>query len=475
MLLLGVQVFVAPCVGMAQSAPANDAKALAVVDRAIDRMGGESALRGVKSVRMDVMTQWMRTNFADHPFADQPSYEHNIELRDYTTRSWRNTRDFLGGAGGSVDIVRDTVGARTLTVPGRPATTTPLNTAYVDERRELFAVATERMLLAARDAGGLGLLTDTLIDQVPHARVSATIDGLPSTLFFRRTDGLPAMMRFRADETNDFGLAPWGAMDVEYWYSNWARLAPGVMLPRQRDVRRVGRTYKRMTLVTASINAPAPADSFVIADSTVATFLATERRPMWRASLDTTKIIAENFVSFVPWVGTSGAVRIGGKWMLFESGQRDGATALIEQFFASRTPNAPLGGAIVANVATSNGGAVHIAKRKLPLYVAPGATRMVRTIVGAPAATAMTVVNTPRWVRIGTDSLWMEPVNLPDFGGTVFVYSPTLKWLYNPMIGRNTIQPEYDDVVSRLRARGMTVEWTGSARDIHAAAAPAVR
>ena len=75
------------------------------------------------------------------------------------------------------------------------------------------------------------------------------------------------MVRFRADETNDMGLAPWGLHEVEFWYSNWALVPPGVMLPRQRDVQRVGKPYKRMTVLQAMINAPAPADSFAISDS----------------------------------------------------------------------------------------------------------------------------------------------------------------------------------------------------------------
>lgn len=453
----------------------NDPRAVIIVDRAIARMGGEAALRAVKGVRMDIMTQWARTNFADHPFADLPSYERNVELRDYTTNAWRNTRDFMG-SGSSVDIVADTVGARFLSGAGRPTMVMPLNVAYVDERRQLFAVATERLFLAARDAGGMRMLTDTVIDRVKHARIAATVDGIATTIVVRSTDGLPAFVRYRADETNDFGLAPWGEMEVEYWYSNWARLAPGVLIPRQRDVRRVGRTYKRMSVLTAAFNAPAPADSFAIADSTVAKYLATERRPMWNVPLDSTKILADHFAAFGPWTGTSGAVRIGGKWVLLESGQRDGAAALVQNFFAKRTPESPIGAVIASNGFAGNGGVVFAAAQKIPIYASPGAYPVVRQILGATRATAATtVIGTARWVKIGTDSLWMEPVDAPDSYGSLVVYSPTLKWAYSLLAGRPSTQFELDAALARLRARGFVVESLGGARELRGAAPAAAR
>lgn len=267
-----------------QSAGAQSA-ATAVVDRAIARMGGDAALRAIRTIRMDVITQWQRTVLTDHPFADAPSYERHADLRDYQARAWRNTRQFIP-AGRTVDIVADTVGARTVQGPNGMPSTTPLNIAYVDERRELFAFAPERMLQLVRDAADLRALPDTTIAGVVHARVSATVEGFQSTLFLRRTDGLPALARFRANETNDFGLAPWGTMEVEFWYSAWSRVAPGVLLPRQRDVRRIGRPYKRMTVVAMTVNAPAPADSFAITETTARSYLANARRPMWDVAPD---------------------------------------------------------------------------------------------------------------------------------------------------------------------------------------------
>lgn len=441
----------------------NAPRAVALIERAVTRMGGEPALRAITSLRQDVMTTWQRTAFGDHPYADAPSYERHVDLRDYTTNAWRNTRTFLPGSGSSVDIVRDTVGGRTATGPNNQQQIQPLNIAYVDERRELFAFAPERMLLLARDAGGLRTLADTTIDGVIHARIATTVDGFPATWFMRSTDGLPAMVRFVADETNDFGLAPWGEQEVEIWYSAWGRVAPGILYPRQRDVRRVGRPYKRMTSLAITINAPAPADSFAIADSVVQRFLLSERRPMWAVPLDSTKIESDAFASFSPWIGAAGALKVGGKWVLIETGQAAGAARNAAEWLARRT-GAPVAAGIAARTSTGNGGARWFVDERLPLYTARGATRMLRQIVGTARWSRATPVTTSRWVRIGSDSLWLEPIDLPDTPGALAVYSPAHRWLYSPVYGALPYQVEHDALIARLRARGLAVEWAGGAR-----------
>lgn len=460
-----------PAAGIAGVAPAStaapsDPRALALVDRAITRMGGEAALRGIRTIRMDVLTQWQRTAYSAHPYADQPSFERHADLRDYATHAWRNTRDFLPG-GRVVDIVRDTVGARTAPTQGGALSTMPLNVAYVTERRELFAFAPERTLLLARDAGGLRLLSDSSIAGVAHARIAGAIDGFPATWFLRRTDGLPAMVRFRADETDDFGLAPWGEMEVETWWSNWVQLPPGVLLPRQRDVRRVGRPYKRMTALAITVHAAAPADSFSLSDDVVQRFLATERRPMWAVSLDSTQVTDSAFVTFPVFLGSMGAVRVGGVWVVLETAQAEGAMQLAHDWLERHTGRGA-GVGVAARAASGNGGARWFAARRRPLLVAPGAAAHVRSIVPARELAAATVVSTARWVRAGTDSLWLEPIDLPDAAGTLAVYSPAHRWVYSPLFGFPAYRVEHDALVRRLRARGLAVEWMGWGRAIRA-------
>lgn len=459
------------------AAQGGTAGAHALLDRGIARMGGDSALRALRSIRTDVLTQWLRTSFATQPFADGPSYERNVDLRDYTTRSWRNTRAFLAASANAaplIDVVRDTIASRfSSPAAGAPGSWAPLSLAYVDERRELFAFAAERLLPALRADPAIRLLADTTINGQPHGRIAAVVDGWPTTVFLRRSDGLPTMVRFRADETNDQGLAPWGVSDVEFWYSGWSRVQGGLFLPRQRDVIRAGKPYKRMTALAMAINPPAPADSFAISDSVTAAYLATERRPMWLVPLDSAKIVREHFAPFPPFTGSAGAVRIGGTWILMETGQTPGSTDRLAAWLARTVPGATITAGFATVPSTSNGGVRWFASRRLALHVAPGAVGQVRTMLGG--MTGATVITAPRWVRVGTDSLWVEPFSGPEFNGGLAVYSPALKWLYIAVAGSPVVQTEQVALVARLAARGLPVEFLGSSRALVTPVAPPAR
>lgn len=471
---VGLAALIAAPFGLAAQSPTSTPSAL--LDRAITRMGGNAALEAIRSLRMDVLTQWLRTSFADHPFADLPTYERNVELRDYSAKAWRNTRYFSPTSltAAVVDVVRDTIAARLMPrAPGASPAWGPLNVAYVEERRELFAFAPGQLLRALRADPAARLLPDTILDGLSHARIAATVEGWPAVLFLRRADDLPAMVRFLANETNDFGLAPWGTHEVEFWYSGWTRVPGGALLPRQHDVRRVGRPYKRMTALALVVNAPAPADSFAISDSVAADYLATDRQPMWRTPLDqTARLERENFVVLPPMVGSPGAVRIGGKWLMIETAQAVGAMELVASWFERRGHGA-IAGALVTNVGTSNGGAPWFLARKLPVLAAPGAERALSVITGSRrGGSGVTLVPSARWTHVGGDSLWLEPVSAPDYLGTMAVYSPTLRWLWLPFAGSPTHEPDLQAAIHRLEARGLAVALVGGPRGIVAPRRP---
>jgi hypothetical protein len=440
---------------------------MAVLDQGIARMGGDSLLRSITAVRLDMLTQWLRTSFADAPFTDMPSYERNVELRNYRTASWRNTRYFAPAAPrpGVIVVVRDTIAlfGRQQSVTDSALEWAPLNVAYVDERRELFAFEPVRLMLALRDATDLQVLPDTAIDGDRHVRLASTIDGWSSVTFLRHSDGLPRMVRFRADETNDFGLAPWAEHEVEFWFSSWTLVRPGLLLPRQRDVRRVGRPYKRMTVLQATINPVAPADSFAVSDSLARAYLATEQRPMWQLPLDSlARIERDAFAVVPPLLGSAGAVRIGGQWLVMEAAQAVGAMDLLAKWLEQHGGRVPVAGAMATNVWTGNGGAPWFTNRRLPVHVALGAMPTLQRINGG--ARGLTPIDEPGWIAVGTDSLWVEPLTVPDMPGTMMVYSPTLRWLWLPFAGSPAHAADQAAIIDRLERRGFTVELLGGPR-----------
>jgi hypothetical protein len=465
------------------AAPAQSATAL--LDTAIARMGGAAVARDVKRARFEMMTQWQRTAFDTRPYADQPSYESHTDLRDYEAAAWRNTRRFNNGRAivEIADVVRDSVAIRRS--PGgpggvaspsvvTPGAWTPLNIAYVDERRELFAMAPERLLLAARNARDLRTLGDTIIGKAPHARVMATVDGFRTTILLHRGTGFLAAARFRTAEPNDFGLVPWGEMDVEFWYSGWRKQPSGLAYPYQWDVRRVGQPYKRMTVIAATFNPPATPDSFVVSDSLRAAYLATATRPMHDIPLDSARIVESRFASFNTPGAPAGAVKLGKEWVLLETGQAPSSVERASTWLGKADAGGRIAGALVTMPATGNGGTAWLAAHRTPVHMAPGAAPFMDAVLrgySAPSA-GVAAVTRGRWLRVSGDSLWLEPIDLPDAPGSLVAYAPSLEWVYSASAA---IPLHLDLILARARQRGWHVSRFGSAWGVLTMLTPAQR
>lgn len=447
--------------------------ASAALDTAIAHMGGEETLRRIERVRFETMTLWQRMSFENRPSDLIGSYELHSDLRNYVLGGWRNTRRFVGGPSlrEMTDIVQKDAGIRRIPNPdGTFQPWSPINIAYVDERKELFAFAPERLLLGARGASDLRALPDTTIAGLPHARVSATVDGFPTTIFLRRNDGLLAMARYHAAQPNDFGLAPWGDMEVEMWYSRWTKYplpgTQGVGYPTQWDVRRVGRLYKRLTLLAANFDAAAPADSFAISDSLRTVFASgSASRPMWEFPMDSAKIIEPRLARFGNIGQAQTAVKFGSQWLLLEGTGVPQRNETDVQWLRTADPGSSVAGLLVTVPNAGRGGAAWFTSHKLPVYVAPGSGAAMAATLGnwKQPRTAATVIAKPQWVRIGGDSLWVESIDYPDYPGALVAYVPSMRWVYS---GLAASPLNMDVLVARIRERGWTVDRIGSVRSL---------
>ncbi|MDB4917815.1 MAG: putative peptidase [Gemmatimonadetes bacterium] len=450
--------------------------ATSALDTAIARMGGATVLRGIERARFEMITQWQRSVFDDRRYADQPSYEWHSDLRDYSTSSWRNTRRFVAATTWreGTDVVQDSVairrspgGAGGVASPAIVAAGawTTLNIAYVDERRELFAMAPERLLLAMRGAPDLRALPDTTIAGVANARVIATLSGVPTTVYLHRGDGMLAGATFRATETNDFGLVPWGEMTVEFWYSSWRKYPTGISYPHQWDVRRVGQPYKRMTVLGATFNPPAQPDSFTVSDSLRAAYFRTAMRPMHDIPIDSARIVDGRFVSFATPGAPAGAVKLGKRWVLLEGGSAPISIERASAWLKGNDASTQVAAALLTLSGAGSGGAGWLTSQRVPLFAARGAMRSVAHSLNGYHASSqgLSEVKSGRWLKVDGDSLWMEPIDLPDAPGSLLVYVPSLEWIYTGMaVGALQL----DIALARARAKGWKVTRTGSLRAI---------
>lgn len=439
----------APAAGLP---PATD-----VLETAIERMGGLEALRGIERVRFDMITQWNRLNYAGGPYEQGPSYELHTDVRDYTLGAWRNTRDFSGQGRQVVDLVRGDVAVRDFGQGFQP-----LNVAYVDERRELFAYTPDRLVLGLHDAPDLAALPDTTIAGAPHARVRGTVNGLAMTLHLRRSDALPAMVRFVAAHTNDFGLVPWGTMEIEVWYSGWRTLEGGVSLPTDWAIERIGQLYKRLTVTRAALNPEFEADSFAVSDELAAAYRETATRPMHDLPLDSARVEGA-FASFGAFGSPAGAVRVGDGWLLLEAGQAELSLDRATEWLADNAPGRLLGAVVTSTI--GNGGAARLVEQGTPVLAGPGVAPHLEIVLRNHSVSAGTsrVVREDRWIVNGADSVLVSPLDLPDSPGTVLVYSPAQSWIYSSPATRPLDFAILADLIER---RGWKVEWMGNRRGL---------
>lgn len=452
--LAGACVVVGAATGVAegQSTSLRSAEARETVRRAADLMGGEARLREVRHVSFDMMTQWMRTSFRSVPFTDRPSFEKHQDVRDYSIRGWRNTRDF--GARSITNIIRDTISVTDMGAGFRP-----LSVAYVDERDELFTYTPDRLVLALLDAEALSTLPDTVLGDEPHhvvrARLAPGHGYVRSTdVFFHAGTGLPTAMRFRAGHPADFGLVQWGEMDVEVWYSSWGTFG-GVSIPRQWDVVRVGVPYKRMTVLAADFDPDFAADSFAVSDSLRAAYHESPAvRPMHEGR-DAGEV--EHPVDGIALLSSTfgiplGAVRAGSENVLLGAGRMpynfDQAYAALAD--AGVAPTSVL----LARTMAGNGGVSAAAERGIPVLVSEGAAPFVRRVLdgGGHREVGLDVVHDRRTIGSGDERLILEPMDLPDAPGSLIVYRPASGWLWVPD-GRDAL------AVRMARERAAELGW----------------
>jgi hypothetical protein len=453
-------MFVAGIVALLMSSAAPDPGARAILDTAIARMGGLAALAAIDRMRLEVMTEWQRTDFDVRRTPVILSYELSTELRDYTIPAWRYSRRFFSpnGTSGVVDLVSDSVAAMEMNGRWRPQ-----NIAYVDERDEVFTFAPERVLVLAHAAADARALSDTIIDGARYARVTAAVGKFRPTLHFRRSDGLLALATLRAAQPNDFGLAPWGAMDVGIAYSRWQKIpSSSLVLPMQLDVTRAGRPYKRMTTISVSVNPSIPAESLAVNDSLRAAFLAASRKPMFDLPMDSARIVDESFAIFATPGAPTGAVKIGGRWLFVEAGTAPLSIERGVAFLHRIDPSGAIAGALIT-APTGAGGVAWLSRERMTMWVTSAALPFTDAALRGWSAPTTAVRRLPQntWIRVGADSVRVESIDLPDFPATSLVYVPTLRWAYAFPAG--PVQMDY--LVDRVRQRGWRVDRIGSVRN----------
>ena len=234
-----------------------------LVRRAVDAMGGEQALRGLRSTMIDFQSASFGLGQEETPESPPRA---TLGFGRITTE-WAGRRQLLSqelrAVSGAVILQRRVMagGIGMTETNGQPGMMAPGAVAAVETGMRL---APERFLLSALDQpGGLRPLParrwrGELTDGVRYAIGPDTM-----TLWFDRPTGL----LLASERVMDDPIL--GDRRTVTWYTRW-QAAGGIKLPRQVDTEVNGRLLSHNVVTAASVNQDAPDSLFMIPDSMAA-------------------------------------------------------------------------------------------------------------------------------------------------------------------------------------------------------------
>lgn len=238
------------------------ARAHSLVTRGIDAIGGEAALRELRTLTVEFYTATFAIGQEETPTGQARA---NVAIGQTQT-------DYAGGrqlgaielrnVGGMVNRLRRVTAGQIgmLETNGRQAPDNPGTVANIERGMRR---AIERVLLAARDnPAGLRPLPHRRWRGEPHDGVRYVGGADTVDLYFEQRSGLPA---FTETVTDDPIL---GDRHTIAAYSRWQPVTGSALLyPRQYDVEVNGRLQTHSVFTAVTVNAPLADSLFVIPDS----------------------------------------------------------------------------------------------------------------------------------------------------------------------------------------------------------------
>jgi hypothetical protein len=304
--LLGV--LLAPALQTGGPEPAR-----ALVGRAIDALGGETALKSITSLQIEAIGH-------DY-FIEQSERPEGPFIVRYLQTSEK--RDVAGGRSRLESQQRfmqvpDWAGAGAATiVDGETAAITrgdrvaPAGRQAFEDGRERIELAPERLLLTALAAPDLALAPDVKVNGITQRVAAFGWRGRRARLLIDSGDFVPTALELTAEDT--FG--GWGVVTWTTRYSLWTLIAGGVRYPLQIDREWNGVAKSSATIMKIAVNQAMDAATFAISDDVKKAFTAAPVTGFATMKLDAEK----QRVEIAP-----GIAQYGGNWNVGVVQQPDG-------------------------------------------------------------------------------------------------------------------------------------------------------
>ncbi|HUR21727.1 MAG TPA: MBL fold metallo-hydrolase [Vicinamibacterales bacterium] len=252
------------------------------IDQAITAMGGESRLRSLKSLTLEIIGHGWALEQSERPEGPWLSiYQQRTEIRDLAGRrlwseSQRRDWNFPKWSPASAVVVVDLVAARTN--GQRWAGGAPFDVSGWEETQ---ALAPERLLLTAKSATDLMALPNATMQRVPQHVLGFSWKTLRLKLFLNAWTHLPTALEVTRNDRSDI----WGDVLERRSYSFWTLEAGGLMYPRQTSTEWNDLPFQDETVQALTVDAALDESKFAIPDEAKAQFAQMASRPAGMSSL----------------------------------------------------------------------------------------------------------------------------------------------------------------------------------------------
>jgi glyoxylase-like metal-dependent hydrolase (beta-lactamase superfamily II) len=416
------------------------------VEAAVAAMGGESALRGVKSLSLEAVghiNALEQSERSEGPYLVQ--YQQLSELRDVLNKRIRQATEGRGWATAnwskSITVVADGVGAADFSGKWFPQTR-----AQMQDAEEWLALAPESILLAALDAKDLRAERDTVLQGVTNRVVVFSWQNAPVSLFLNANTNLPTSVEIVRPHPFDSFWNEWGDFPTRVYFSLWKLEKGGIRYPYQLDIERDNQPFQTWMITDLKINPEIPADSFNIPQEAKDAFAKRGNKRLDEAPLGIPSRpayeLARDFIQ-IPGAWNVGLIKQPDGIVVIEAPISSSYSAKVIAEAEKRFPGVPVKAVVTTVDAFPHiAGLREYAARGIPVYALDLNEPIIKRLLAAPYKTypdalaqkprkaQIKIVREKAVIGTGENRLEIYPIRGESSDRMLMIYAPAQKILY---------------------------------------------
>lgn len=355
------------------STPASDPEARRWVETAVQRMGGDAALRGLATLRLESIGYRNLLEQSERPDGPWiPQIERVTELWDTVNGRWSETTE--------ASAADDTYAIQTI-VDGGVAVrrlgerVLPSGRGTVLEAREWMALSPQQVLLAARAARDLRREADVVYQGVTHHVVSFGEGEDRRRLLLNTQTGFPTAVETTRAFPDDLYWQVWGDVTTRIAWSYWDLRPGGLFFPLQWDVERGGHPWRSLTIAKLEPGFAPPAGAFAVPDAdreavAAGSAAALDERPLGDPSRPRQPVELAPGVVLIPGSWAVTLVRQTDGVVVLEAPISNGYSARVVEEAKRRFPGLPVKAVITTSDSWPHfGGIREYVARDIPVYL----------------------------------------------------------------------------------------------------------